>query len=79
MSKQPVIPANEAKLQHPQARKTQPSPFIGAASIILGAGSIVLGVVGSALKGSVKLLLKATDKRKIETPPNNRHLPPDSY
>ncbi len=60
MSEQPVIsnqtPAPE---QHLSPARSRPSPFIGAASIVLGAGAVVLGLVGRALKGSVKLLLKS--------------------
>ena len=79
MSNQSTITAtNRLEVSRP-ARKAQPSPFIGAASIVLGTGSVVFGLIGRALKGSVKLLLKsANSRRRIEPRSKSVSVTPDA-
>jgi hypothetical protein len=40
------------------SHKSSPSPFIGAAGMVLNAGKAVLGLIGKGISGSVRILTK---------------------
>jgi hypothetical protein len=79
MSTQSVTTNTNETQQYRPVRKVQPSPFVGAASVIVGTGSVVLGLIGRALKGSIKLLIRSAKARGTDSKRNSGTLPRGTY
>jgi hypothetical protein len=48
--------------------KNRPTPFMGAASIVLKTGGAVLGLIAKAIRGSFSLLRPRAGQRSINQP-----------